>query len=76
MRDEDENMVVEEDTSNSSYEKPYEIQYIIKHKKLYNKYEYLVKWKNYSKDYNSWVKEADFIEKDIINEYWKSIKRC
>lgn len=76
LRDEDENMVVEEDTSNSSYEKPYEIQYIIKHKKLYNKYEYLVKWKNYSKDYNSWVKEADFIEKDIINEYWKSIKRC
>lgn len=53
----------------------YEIQYIIKHKKLFDKYEYLVKWRNYGKEHNSWVKECDFNEIDTIREYWTSISR-
>jgi hypothetical protein len=53
----------------------YEIQYIIKHKKLYDKFEYFVKWRNYGKEHNSWVKESDFEEKDILNDYWTSIAR-
>lgn len=61
--------------TNIDKEKTYEIQYIITHKKVYNKYEYFVKWRNYSKQNNSWVKEQDFLERDIINNYWKSIKR-
>lgn len=74
----DENEInMDDDTSNINIdnEKLYEIQYIIKHKKIYNKFEYLVKWKNYPKDYNGWVKKDDFVEKEIIEEYWKSIKR-
>ncbi|KAI7847013.1 hypothetical protein BDC45DRAFT_419580, partial [Circinella umbellata] len=50
--------------------KTFEVQYIITHKKVLDKYEFLVKWKNYKKDYNSWVKEHDFINKDIIKDYW------
>ena len=46
---------VENDESTS---KSYEIQYIIKHKKVFDKYEYFVKWKKYSKEHNSWVKET------------------
>lgn len=56
-------------------EKIYEVQYIIKHKKVYNKYEYYVKWRKYGKEHNSWVKESDFEENDVIKDYWKSIKR-
>ncbi|KAI9302702.1 hypothetical protein BJ944DRAFT_166756 [Cunninghamella echinulata] len=56
-------------------EKLYEIQYVIKHKKVKNSYEYLVKWKNYTKEHNSWISEKDFVEKDIILSYWKSIEK-
>jgi hypothetical protein len=51
----------------------YEIQYIIKHKGNKNSREYYVKWKKYGKQYNSWVKEKDFIEKDILKQYWESV---
>jgi hypothetical protein len=53
----------------------YEIQYIIDSRinKEVNKKEYLVKWKKYPKKYNSWVLESDFDQKQIIEEYEKSI---
>ncbi|KAI8968838.1 hypothetical protein BDB01DRAFT_732678 [Pilobolus umbonatus] len=52
----------------------YEIQYIIKHRKINNnEIEYEVKWRNYKKQYNSWVKESDFQSDDIIKKYWKTI---
>lgn len=51
-------------------ENSYEVQYIIKHRidENSNK-EYFVKWKKYGKKYNSWVKELDFNETDLINNY-------
>lgn len=55
--------------------KTYEIQYIVTHKGLDNNREYFVKWKKYGKEHNSWVKECDFLEKDIIKEYLKSIEK-
>jgi hypothetical protein len=57
-------------TNNNINDKTYEIQYIIKHRIDNNgNKEYFVKWKNYNKKYNTWVKEKDFIEKDILIEY-------
>jgi hypothetical protein len=53
----------------------YEVQYIIKHKKVLNNYVYYVKWRNYGKEKNSWVKDIDFIETTIISQYWSSISR-
>ena len=37
--------------------------------------EYLVKWKNYNKDHNSWVKADDFTDTEFIIEYWKKVKK-
>jgi hypothetical protein len=56
-------------------EKLYEVQYIITHKinELTNEKEYFVKWKKYNKKYNSWVKEKDFLQKQILNNYNSSI---
>lgn len=55
-------------------DKTYEIQYIFKHRldDKGNK-EYYVKWKGYSKKQNTWVKECDFIEKELLNEYNKDL---
>jgi hypothetical protein len=53
----------------------FEVQYIITHRDNNNCKEYYVKWKKYSKEYNSWVKEEDFMEKDIILEYNNSIEK-
>jgi len=52
----------------------YEIQYILKHRGEENNIEYLVKWRGYKKKDNSWVKEYEFNQKEIIDSYWKSIK--
>jgi hypothetical protein len=53
----------------------FEVQYIINSRvnEITHKKEYLVKWKKYSKKYNSWIKESDFNEKEIIEEYNKSM---
>ena len=37
--------------------------------------EYLVKWKNYNKDHNSWVKTDDFTDTEFIIDYWKKVKK-
>jgi len=47
----------------------YEIENIIEHKIENNNYVFFVKWKGYNKDDNSWVKEKDFYEKQIIKDY-------
>lgn len=49
----------------------YEIEYIVTHKIIDKQYTFLVKWKNYDNKENSWVKENDFIEKDIIRDYFQ-----
>lgn len=51
----------------------YEIQYIIRHRKVANGIEYEVKWKNYAKKYNSWVHENNIISKEIIEKYMSSL---
>lgn len=53
----------------------YIVQYIITHKKVLDTNEFFVKWKNYKKESNSWVKENDFIDKEMVKKYWKSVKR-
>lgn len=69
----DANDNMEEDIVVDKNENNYEVQYIIKHRKYKDSFEYYIKWKNYGKDQNSWVKEIDFTYKDIVINYWKSI---
>lgn len=49
----------------------YEIEYIVTHKIIDKQYSFLVKWKNYDNKENSRVRENDFIEKDIIRDYFQ-----
>lgn len=49
----------------------FEIEAIINHQGAAPRYKYLVKWKGYSDDNNSWVPAADFNDVDIIKKYWK-----
>lgn len=61
--------------SDKNQEKHYEVQYIISHRLNKNGIkEYFVKWKGYKKIYNSWVKECDFDDKTILDEYNKDIE--
>ena len=49
----------------------YEIEDIIKHKVNENSdYTFLVKWKDYDSNNNSWVNEKDFNTKDLIKDYF------
>jgi hypothetical protein len=67
-------LINENNMIDNESQQSYEVQYIFKHKTNDNgEKEYLVKWKGYSKKHNSWVKEKDFVERDIINSYTKDI---
>ncbi|KAF9895815.1 hypothetical protein BX616_008766 [Lobosporangium transversale] len=51
----------------------YEVETIIDHRQNASsphEYEYLVKWKNYPHDLNTWEPEEHFIERQCITEYW------
>jgi hypothetical protein len=52
-------------------EKHYEVQYIISSRfnNKYNENEYFVKWKKYSKKHNSWVRESQFDDDTLINNF-------
>jgi hypothetical protein len=52
----------------------FEIEEILDHKIETKKYMFYVKWKGYSEKENSWVKEVDFKQKEIIIDYFKDKK--
>ncbi|KAI9243103.1 hypothetical protein BY458DRAFT_448427 [Sporodiniella umbellata] len=62
-------MEVDKESNNNIYE----VQNIIKHRGSNSSLEFLVKWRGFKKKKNSWVSHTDFIEKDIIKEYFASI---
>ena len=47
----------------------YDIEKVIKERTRNGKKEYYVKWKNYSDEHNSWVKESDFVSMEWLDEY-------
>lgn len=53
----------------------YEVEAIIGDNGKLGRREYLVKWKNYDSTHNSWVKAKDFSDTDIINKYWKQVRK-
>gem|GEM_PF-1640441 len=57
-----------EDHSNA-----YVVEAIIKHKGTAPNYKYLVKWKNYSDDWNSWEPPSMFDSPDVIKQYWARV---
>jgi hypothetical protein len=56
-------------------EESFEIQTIKNHRlRGSNGYEYLVKWKGFPDEDNSWVKAADFDSLKSITKYWKKLR--
>ena len=59
----------------SSYAPPdnknYEVKAIMQHKKVKGGYEYLVRWKGYNADQDTWEPARNFNTKEAIDVYWK-----
>lgn len=51
----------------------YEIDKILNHRRTKRNIQYFVKWKGYPESESTWVSTKDFIEKECIDEYWRSI---
>ncbi len=51
----------------------YTVQKIIDHRGDVGSYEYLVKWKDYTSDYNTWEPQASFNDTNCITKYWATV---
>ena len=50
----------------------FEVEKILSHRGSPGKYEYLVQWKGYDENDNSWVSQSDFHDIACISKYWNS----
>ncbi|KAK4520328.1 uncharacterized protein ATC70_008462 [Mucor velutinosus] len=51
----------------------YVVEAIINHKGSAPNYKYLVKWKGYSEDWNSWKPPSLFDSPDVVKQYWARV---
>jgi hypothetical protein len=51
----------------------YVVEAIINHKGSAPNYEYLVKWKGFSDDWNSWEPPSMFDSPDVVKQYWARV---
>ncbi|CAO3699328.1 unnamed protein product [Rhizopus microsporus] len=61
-----------QDNSDSFDNEVYEVERLLGHRITDGSYEYLIKWKNYSNEYNTWEKERNIFAKGLILDYWRS----
>jgi hypothetical protein len=52
----------------------YEVDAILNHRSAAHGYEYLVRWKNYTKEHDSWEPPASFDDEATIATYWNRRK--
>lgn len=67
----EDNISIDTENELSEIESEYEIEDILDHKVVRKVRKYLVKWKDYSEEYNSWESENDIFAKEAIENYWK-----
>ncbi|KAG0178044.1 hypothetical protein DFQ28_003998 [Apophysomyces sp. BC1034] len=63
-------------TTDENGEERYEVQAVVAHKldpRVKGKYLYLVNWKNYSEEDNTWEPVKNFDDRACIEEYWKHL---
>ncbi|HVW99438.1 MAG TPA: DDE-type integrase/transposase/recombinase, partial [Candidatus Babeliaceae bacterium] len=53
----------------------YFVEKILKHRGSPENYEYLVKWKDFTDEENTWEPATSFLDHNIIRDYWKSINQ-
>jgi transposase InsO family protein len=51
----------------------YEVDHIMDHDGSPGDYSYLVRWKGYGPEDDTWVHQTDFHAEDVIRDYWKAL---
>ncbi|CEJ03600.1 hypothetical protein RMCBS344292_17579 [Rhizopus microsporus] len=51
----------------------YVIEAIIDHRGEPGNREYLVRWKNYTKEDDSWIPSENFTDPEVLNQYWRRL---
>lgn len=53
--------------------KSFEIEAILDHRDTPTKREYLVRWKNQSRDFDEWIAQSEFNATESLRNYWKKL---
>ena len=59
---------------NNGMEVFYSVERILDYRGDLDNREYLVKWKNYGNEHNTWEPEENFIDKRVLENYWKEMR--
>jgi hypothetical protein len=62
--------------SDLNEEETYEVERILNHRGPVKSREYLVRWKHYDAEHDSWVSAADMNAPALIRQYWSTNRRC
>jgi hypothetical protein len=52
----------------------YEVEKVVSHKGPPANRSYLVRWKGYSAEHDTWVKADDFVARECIDHYWDALR--
>jgi hypothetical protein len=50
----------------------YEVHSVMDHRGVPGHYEYLVRWKNYGQEDDTWEPAANFLDNKVIQDYWRT----
>jgi hypothetical protein len=51
----------------------FSVDKILDHAKIDGKQSYLIRWKGFDEDFDSWVSESDILDPDLLSAYWAAL---
>ncbi|CAB4391838.1 unnamed protein product [Rhizophagus irregularis] len=68
-----EQYIIDDDECENESVKEYTVEKVLEHRFKKGKLQYLLKWKGWSSEYNTWENHTNVFADKLIKEYWKKV---